>query len=188
MKRIIKIDTEPNTWSYLYPDEWKGFIYGPEEEFDNVFVIVAPSDFNRSTDASWYQKAIEYLEENDIPNNETEVMKALKKLYPDDEFDTFDITGYVQGEYATVIYKVNGSEFPDGFKECFGDFYFGYVTEFIDEEENVHNFIADSEFWEHEDKDLRDFVCDIFNIDPDEDIEIMKSNGYTMVKNWEVVR
>lgn len=106
-KRIIKIDTECNAWD-LYPDEWKGYIYGPQEEFDDIFVVVAPRHFTSLTDAPWYKKAVDYLEENDIPMNETEVMKALEKLYPDDKFDTFSITGYVQSEHAEVIYKVNG--------------------------------------------------------------------------------
>lgn len=184
--RTIKIDTECNAWD-LYPDEWKGYIYGPQEEFDDVFVVVAPRHFNSDTDAAWYQEAIKYLEENDIFENETEILKALEKLYPEDKFDTFDISGYVQSEYATIIYKVNKLNLSCDlreFIECFGDFYFGHVTEFIDVQENVHEYVADSEFWKHEDKDLKSFVCDILDIDSSEDIQLLKSGGYTYVKNW----
>lgn len=181
--RTIKIDTECNAWD-LYPDEWKGYIYAPQEEFDERFVVVAPRHFDSLTNAPWYEKAIEYLEENNIIENETEIIKALKKLYPNDKYDTFNITGYTQEEYATVVYKVNGVEWSDDLKEIFGDFYFGHVTEIIDEEENVHEYIADSEFWEHEDKDLKAFICDMLQIDDNDEIEILKSNGYTTVKNW----
>lgn len=80
------------------------------------------------------------------------------------------------------------SNFPDDFREFFGDFYFGHVTNLIDEEENVCEYVADSEFWKHEDTDLKEFVCEYLDIDSDEEIEIMKSNGCTMVKNWEVIK
>lgn len=179
--RTIKIDTECNTWD-LYPDEWKGYIYAPEDEFDDVFVVVGNRDFDNITDAQWYRAALEYIKENGLP--ETEIMSVLNKLYPNDEFDRFDITGYVQREYQTVIYKVNGSNFSDDFKEVFGDFYFGHVTEIIDTQENAHEYVADSEFWKHEDNDLEAFIRDLMYIDDDEEIEILKSNGYTTVKNW----
>ena len=179
--RTIKIDTECNAWD-LYPNDWKGYIYGPEDEFDDVFVIVGNRHYNNITDATWYKTALEYIEENDLPKSE--IMSVLKKLYPNDEFGMFDITGYTQGEYQTVIYKLNGSTFSNDFKEVFGDFYFGYVTEIIDAQENVHEYVADSEFWNHETKDLDAFVRDILNIDDAEEIRILKSNGYTQVKNW----
>lgn len=182
--RTVKIDEECNR-CYLYPDEWKGYIYAPEDEFDEVFVI-NDSYNNGNKNASWYKKAIEYLEENDINENETEILKALRKLYPNDTFDTFPITGYVQGEYADVIYKVNGSEWVDDLKEAFGDFYFGYVTELIDENENVHMYVSDSELWKYR-NELEKFVRDILEIDEDEEIEILKSNGYTTIKNWEKI-
>jgi hypothetical protein len=187
--RTIKIDTECNAWD-LYPDEWKGYVYGPQEEFDDVFVIVAPRHYYSITNADWYEKALDYIDENDLLETEDEIMKTLEKLYPNDRFDKFDITGYTQGEYATVIYKANKLDIScdlNEFVECFGDYYFGHVTEFIDTQENVHEYVADSEFWKHENKDLKSFVCDILCIDKDEDIQLLKSNGYTQVKNWTVV-
>lgn len=186
--RTIKIDNECNAWD-IYPDEWKGYIYAPQEEFDDVFVVVAPRHFNSDTDAAWYQEAIKYLEENDIFENETEILKALEKLYPDDKFDTFDISGYVQGEYATIIYRVNKLNLSCDlreFIECFGDFYFGHVTEVIDTEENVHEYVADSEIWKHEHKgDLKAFIRSLMGIGDDEDVKFIKSNGYVTVKSWE---
>ena len=187
MAKRILIDTCPNTWDlYDVVDGWKEYIYGPKEEFNEIFVVIVPKEFNSTEDASWYRKAIEYIENNDIDYGETEIINTLNKMYPDEKFDTFDITGYVQGEFATVLYKANGIEVSADFRECFGDFYFGHVTEIIDEEENVHDYVADSELWKHEDN-LDEFVRDVLQIDEDEEIEILKSDGYITVKNWVTV-
>ena len=186
--RTIKIDTEYDGFE-LYPDDWKGYVYGPEEEFDEVFVIKPGDRYTEINSASWYQKALEYMEENDINETEGNVLSTLRKLFPDDKFDSFAICGCVQGEYADVIYKANAFADECNIKElrdCLGDFYFGYVTEIYDEEENCVIYVSNSEFWEVENEgNIEKYIRELIGIDDDEEVRIMKSNGYTMVKNWE---
>lgn len=184
--RTIKIDNDCNAWD-IYPNEWKGYVYAPEE-FDEVFVIKGNKDFKETVDASWYKKVVEYLEENDIEETENSTLDALKKLYPKDTFKTETIRGCVQREWQEVIYKANAIICDDinELFECFADFYFGYITEIYDEEENCVTYVAHSEIWKHEHKgDLKEYIRSLMEIGDDEDVKFIKSNGYITVKSWE---
>ena len=183
--RTIKIDNECDS-SILWSDEWKGYVYAPEEEFDEVFVIKGNRDYNQHTSASWYQKALEYLEENDIYESNTNIMNALEKLFPNDTFKWSIIRGSCQGEWQDVIYKANAMEDDSGLIDDLQDFYFGYVSEIYDEEENCVYCVSHTDMWKHEDN-LDNYIRNLCCIDDNEEIEILKSDGYSMVKNWVAV-
>lgn len=167
-------------------DNWKEFVYAPEEEFDEVFVIFGNRDFKGVTNASWYQDAIKYISDNDLREMEYEIMEALQKLFPGDQFDLFVIRGCSQGEWQNVICKRSALETSDyeELKEDLADFYFGYVTEIYDEEENYCYHVSNSEMWKHKDN-LKEFVRELFSIDGD--FRLLKQNGFTKIPNWEVV-
>ena len=181
--RTIRIDSE----CYM-DDEWKGYIYGPEDEFDEVFVITGNNDYKEIASASWYNKAVEYLRDHDFDITYETITDVLRKLFPDDEFEWRTITGCVQGEYQEVLYKRNAITCDDinELFECLGDFYFGYVTEIYDEEENCATYVANSEMWKHDD-DLKEFIKDLLCVGDDEKVRFIKSNGYVMTKKWEEI-
>lgn len=178
--KTIKI----NETAFLDEGEWKGYVY-PEEFFDEVFVIFGNPDYKGVKEASWFKKALEYLEENDRPETDVEILKALKILFPDDEYDYCSITGSVQGEWQQVIYK---KKEVIGFdKEYLADFYFGYVAEVIDEEENLCEWTSYSELWDAEYKgNLKEYIRDLMQLG-DEDFRILKCDGHVTVPNWKEV-
>ena len=169
----IKINTCPMDSSfYLSDGEWKSYIYAPVDEFDETFIVYGNPDYKGVTSASWYKSAIDYLEKHDILPTETDdIIKALKELYPDTVFDRFHIIGYSQGEWQDVIYKADAvaSEIDNDFKDAFGNFYFGYVTEIINEDDNIHTYIGDDEYFVcRDDANFINVICEYVGVDPDD--------------------
>ena len=178
--KTIKIDTE----AYMYENDYKGYVYC-EDLFDETFVITGNPNYKGVASASWYCKAVEYLEELDEEVNPYSIIHVLEILFPDDEFEYTQITGYVQGEWQDVIYKK--SEIENFDSQWLADFYFGYVAEIYDEEEDIGTYVSKSELWNVRDHgDLKQYIRDLLQIDDEEDFQVLKSNGYIMVQNWEL--
>lgn len=187
--RTIRIDNEADSWM-LWPNEWKGYVYGPEEDFDEVFVITGNRDYKGLREASWYKDAVEYLENNYEEVTLDNIMETLTKLFPNDTFEKMEINGFSQNEWQYVIYKTNAADFwGDDLKETLEDFYFGYVTEIYNAEDKVVTYVGNQEMWKYEDDQnkLKDFICDLIGIDPDEDVQFLVSDGYEMAKKWKAI-
>ena len=205
----VYIDTIADT-SYLFPDEWKEYCYGPSDEFDEVVVITGNRHFNSHTTASWYQRVMEICkwfdysydrEDFDLTDEQYKkakeiydkcrtyedpdvIVEFLKVLYPGNEFKTRTIRGYDQGDWQECIWK-SDSWIDIDYVESF---YFGKVAElhYSDGEDNYIQYVTDDELWKAEyNKKIEELVRENLPIPDDETIEIYKSNGYTMVKNWE---
>lgn len=118
------------------------------------------------------------------PDDNDTVVKFLKVLYPDDQFDTCTIRGYVQRDYNNVIYKVNA---PHDLK-ALESFYFGMVSEVYCEEENVVGVLTDDDIWNAERKgNIKKVCCDALGIDYEDDIKVYIADGYTIAEYTQVI-
>ena len=202
----IKIDNtgEGTWWLYGKSDNWKDYIGC--ENFDEEVVLVGNRDYNGYTEAEWYQKAKQILDDidcyNEYPDNlsdetnaklkelydkcrctEDIIIDVLRLLYPEDIFRAGTIKGYVQSEWQEYIVK--GSVDTDLLEA----FYFGKIADitFTSEDDEFGDVITHDELWKAEREGLKEFMRKRYDIDKDEDVHIMQADGYRQVVNWKEV-
>ena len=196
---------------YLYDlnDSWKE--YCGVENFDETYVIKGNDSFHAHDTAEWYQKALELgsdlnlgCEKVDFPDltddqykkakeiydkcrcfdDDKTVIEFLGVLYPNEEFETTTIRGYVQRDWQEVIYKKT----PEVNIKLLEAMYFGMLTEIWCEDEDgvtISGFVTDDQFWEAENNGtLKELVRDVLDIPSDEPIEIYKADGVIKTTNW----
>lgn len=202
----IRIDnTGDGTW-WLYgdTDTWKDYVCG--EDFDEQVVLIGNRFLKSYTEASWYKKAKEVLEDidcyelypEDLSEEDNAKLKELYEkcrclediifdtltiLYPDEKFKKGTIYGSCQSDWQNYIVK---EDVPVSILESF---YFGKVADvtIIDGDEEVGDVITLNELWDAEDGDIKEYFRKRYGWSEDEEIHIKKADGYKMVANWEEI-
>ena len=201
----IRIDnTGSGTWWLYGKDEnWKDYIGC--ENFDEQVVLIGNRYYKGYTDASWYQKVKEIL--NDIDcyeeypeylSDETNeklkdlynkckctediVIDVLRLLYPNDTFKTGTIRGYCHGEWQEYIIKGNVDT------DLLEAFYFGKIADITieDDEDSFSDVITHDELWKAERDGLTEYMRKLYELD-DEEIHIIKADGYKQVIDWKEI-
>ena len=202
----IRIDNTGNDASWLYGknEAWKNYVC--EENFDETIVLYGNRDYKDHTDATWYQEAKQILEDIDCydeyPDNVTEetnaklkelynkcrctddiIIDVLRLLYPEDKFECGTIRGYCQGEWKEYIIKGNVDT------DLLEAYYFGKIAD-IDINDNGDNFgdvITHDELWKAERENLKEYMRKRYELSDDEEIHIMKADGYKQVIDWQEI-
>ena len=208
----IKIDnTGDGTW-WLYNSNqgWKD--YCGCENFDEQDVLTGNRDFTGCTEAEWYQKTDELL--NDIANDfdaldicddysltqeqyktvkemydncrctEDILVDVIRLLYPEDTFKTGTIRGYSQGDWQNYI--VMGDVDTDLLEAM----YFGKISDITvtTDEEEFGDVITHDKLWRAErEEGLKEFFRNHYELDKDEEIHILQADGYKQVVDWKEV-
>lgn len=204
---VIKIDSTGNGtfWLYGKNNEWKTYV---TEDFDEEVVLVGNRHMAEVTEASWYNRTEEILNDFDcyeeLPDDLTEEQKeeirrlydeyyhteeifmdVLKLLYPDDTFKTGTIRGYNQGDWQEYIVK------GDVDTDLLESFYFGKVSDIFVEMEDGENFssvITDDYLWRLEaNGNLKQYLRELCYLSDDEPIKILQADGYIQVPNWKEI-
>lgn len=202
----IKIDNtgEGTWWLYGKSENWKDYVgcY----DFDEEVVLSGNRDYNEYTEATWYKRAKDILNDIDCydeyPNDLSEetnaklkelydkckctddiIVDVLKLLYPNDIFEEGIIRGYVQREWQEYIVKGNVDT------DLLEAFYFGKIADIYVEngEDSFGDVITHDELWKAEREGLKEYMRQRYDIDKDEEIHIMQADGYRQVVNWKEV-
>lgn len=203
----IKIDnTGGGTW-WLYNrnQEWKN--YCGCENFEEQIVLTGNSDFTEYTEAEWYQKAKEVLNDIDCydeyPSDVSSEAKAklkelydkcrctedilvdvIKLFYPKDVFKTGTIRGYCQRDWQDYIIK------GDVDTDLLEAMYFGKISDITVKtgDEEFGDVITHNELWRAErEEGLKEFFRNHYELDKDEEIHILQADGYRQVIDWKEV-
>lgn len=203
----IKIDnTGDGTW-WLYNSNqgWKD--YCGCENFDEQVVLTGNRDFTGCTEAEWYQKAKEILDDIDCydeyPTDVSDEVNAKLKemydkcrctedilidviriLYPEDTFKTGTIRGYNQRDWQDYIVK------GDVDTDLLEAMYFGKISDITvtTDEEEFGDVITHDELWRAErEEGLKEFFRNHYELDKDEEIHILQADGYKQVVDWKAV-
>ena len=202
----IKIDNtgEETWWLYGNNEIWKNYVGC--ENFDEEVVLVGNRDYTEYTEASWYQRVIQILDNIDYydeyPEEVSNVVKAklkelydkcrstddivvdtLKLLYPEDTFKTGTIRGYCQREWQEYIIKGNVDT------DVLEAFYFGQVADISVEsgKDSFGDVITHSELWKAEREDLKEYFRKRYELSENEEIHILKADGMKQVIDWKEV-
>ena len=207
----IKIDNTGNGtwWLYGKSETWKDYIGC--ENFDEEVVLVGNRDYNNYTEASWYQKANELLD--DIANDfdaldicddysltqeqyktakemydkcrctEDILIGVIRLLYPEDTFKTGTIRGYSQGDWQDYIVK------GDVDTDLLEAFYFGSISDITvdSNDDSFGDVITHDELWKAERGDLKEYFRERYDLSKDEEIHILKADGMRQVVDWQEV-
>ena len=202
----IKIDNTGNGtwWLYGKSETWKDYIGC--EDFDEEVVLVGNRDYNNYTEASWYQRVKQILDDIDCydeyPDNVSDevntklkelydkcrrtddiIVDVLKLLYPNDTFKTGTIRGYCQGDWQEYI--VNG----DVDTNLLEAFYFGSISDITvdSNDDSFGDVITHDELWKAERGDLKEYFRERYDLSEDEEIHILKADGMRQVVDWQEV-
>ena len=201
----IRIDNTGNGtwWLYGHCDEWKSYVCG--EDFDEQVVLTGNRDYGGCTEASWYQKAKEVLNDIDCydeyPDDVSEeiniklkelydncrctediVIDVIRLLYPNDTFETGTIRGYCQRDWQEYIVKGNVDI------NALESFYFGKIADItVDNNgDSYGDVITHDELWEAERGDLKEYLRKRYDLS-DEEIHIFKADGMKQIVDWQEV-
>lgn len=193
-------------WLYNNNQGWKD--YCGCENFDEQVVLTGNRDFTGCTEAEWYQKAKEVLDNIDCYDEyptdvSDEVNTKLKEMYdkcrctadilvevirlfyPKDTFKTGTIRGCCQGDWQDYIVK--GDDVDTDLLEAM---YFGKVSDItvtMDEEE-FGDVITHDELWKAErEEGLKEFFRKRYGIDENNEIHIWQAEGYVKILDWKEV-
>ena len=202
----IKIDNTGNGtwWLYGKSETWKDYIGC--EDFDEEVVLVGNRDYNNYTEASWYQRVKQILDDIDCydeyPDNVSDEVNAklkelydkcrrtddiivdvLKLLYPNDTFKTGTIRGYCQGDWQEYIIKGNVDV------DLLEAFYFGSISDITvdSNDDSFGDVITHDELWKAERGDLKEYFRERYDLSEDEEIHILKADGMRQVVDWQEV-
>ena len=202
----IKIDNTGNGtwWLYGKSETWKDYIGC--EDFDEEVVLVGNRDYNNYTEASWYQRVKQILDDIDCydeyPDNVSDEVNAklkelydkcrrtddiivdvLKLLYPNDTFNTGTIRGYCQGDWQEYIVK------GDADTNLLEAFYFGSISDITvdSNDDSFGDVIAHDELWKAERGNLKEYFRERYDLPEDEEIHILKADGMRQVIDWQEV-
>lgn len=202
----IRIDNtgEGTWWLYGGSEHWKDYVGG--EYFDEQVVLTGNRDYTGCTEAEWYQRAKDVLNDIDCydeyPDDVTEEVKqklkelydkcrctediivdVLRLLYPEDTFETGTIRGYCQREWQDYIIKGNVKT------DLLEAFYFGKIADIQIEtdEDSFGDVITHDELWKAEREGLKEYMRKRYELSEDEDIHILKADGMKQVVDWKEV-
>lgn len=203
----IRIDNtgDGTWWLYSRNQEWKN--YCGCENFEEQVVLTGNIDFIGCTEAEWYQKAKEVLNDIDCydeyPSDVSDETNAklkkmydkcrctedilvdvIKLLYPKDIFETGTIRGYCQRDWQNYIIK------GDVNTDLLEAMHFGKIADITitTEDEEFGDVITHDEMWRAErEEGLKEFFRNRYEIDEDEEIHILKADGYRQVIDWKEV-
>lgn len=203
----IRIDNtgDGTWWLYNENDEWKN--YCGCDNFDEQVILAGNRHCKKCTDAEWYQKAKEILNDIDCydeyPEYTSEEVNAklkelydkcrctddilvdvIRLLYPEDTFKDGTISGYCQGDWQNYIVK------GDVDTDLLEAMYFGKISDITvkTEDEKFGDVITHDELWRAERKEgLKEFFRSHYELDKDEEIHILKADGYKQVVDWKEV-
>lgn len=203
----IRIDNTGEGIWWLYGGKhegWKDYVCG--EDFDERVVLTGNRNYNGCTEANWYQRAKEVLNDIDCydeyPDDVSEEIKGklkelydkcrctediivdvLRLLYPEDTFEEGTIRGYCQGEWQEYIIK--GEVDIDSLEA----FYFGKIADIsVDNgEDSFGDVITHDELWKAARKDLKEYMRKRYDLSEDEEIRIFQANGMKQVVDWKEV-
>ena len=203
----IRIDnTGDGTW-WLYNSNqgWKD--YCGCKDFGDQVVLTGNRDYLDFTEAEWYQKTKEILDDIDFydeyPNDISDEVNAKLKemydkcrctedllldvnrlLYPDDTFESGTIRGYSQGDWQNYIVK------GDVNTDLLESMFFGKISDITVKtgEEEFGDIITHDELWRAErEEGLKEFFRNHYERDKDEEIHILQADGYKKVIDWQEV-
>lgn len=203
----IKIDNTGDGiwWLYNGDQYWKD--YCGCENFEEQVVLDGNIDYCGCTEAEWYRKAKEILNDIDCydeyPTDISDEAKAklkelydkcgctedilvdvIKLLYPKDVFKIGTIRGYNQGDWQDYIIK--GDVNTDLLEAMF----FGKISNITvkTEDEEFGDIITHDELWRAErEEGLKEFFKNRYELDKDEEIHILQADGYKKVIYWKEV-
>ena len=202
----IKIDNTGNGtwWLYGKSETWKDYVGC--ENFDEEVVLTGNRDYNGCTEASWYQRVKQILDDIDCydeyPDNVSDEVNAklkelydkcrrtddiivdvLKLLYPNDTFKTGTIRGYCQGDWQEYIIK------GDVDTDLLEAFYFGSISDITvdSDDDSFGDVITHDELWKAERGDLKEYFRERYDLPEDEEIHILKADGMKQVVDWQEV-
>ena len=203
----IKIDNtgEGTWWLYGGSENWKDYVgcY----DFDEQVVLTGNRDFGGCTEATWYKRAKDILNDIDCydeyPNTVTEEVKqklkelydkcrctediivdVLRLLYPEDIFKVGTIRGYCQGDWQDYIVK------GDVDIDILEAFYFRKIADIYvetDDEDSFNDVITHDELWKAERENLKEYMRKRYELSEDEEIHILQANGMKQVIDWKEV-
>nr|WP_270249043.1 hypothetical protein [Coprococcus catus] len=191
-------------WLYGKDELWKNYVH---EDFDEHVVLYGNRSYNGCKEASWYERAMEILNDidnwdeypEDLPGETNEKLKELydgcrnindivvdviKLLYPNDKFKSGTLTGYCQGDWEYYIVK------GDVDTELLEALYFNKIVDVtvIDGNDNISGFITDDDLWKAErNGTLGKLLRERFDIPDEEDVKIYKADGYKKIIDWQEV-
>lgn len=203
----IRIDnTGDGTW-WLYNDNdvWKD--YCGCDNFDEQVILAGNRHCKECTDAEWYQAAKDILNDIDCYDEYPEytseevnaklkelydkcrctediIVDVLRLLYPEDAFKDGTIRGYSQGDWQDYIVK------GDVDTDLLEAMYFGKISDITvkTEDEEFGDVITHDELWRAErEEGLEEFFRNHYEIDKDEEIHILQTDGYKQVVDWRKV-
>ena len=186
-------------------------------DFDNEIVITGNRDFIDRVNAEWYKRVMSIIDDmetdsyigqcfsdySNYPDIDRQKRLAILTAYreekdnlelacrianiifPDKHYECRIIRGSSQSEWNYVAYESEYKPIIDDLEE----YYFGECIEIHWVDDNGAScieYMNYTQFWniEREGK-LKEEISRY--VDIDDDIEIMVSDGYTMVKNWRAV-
>lgn len=208
----IKIDNtgDGTWWLYNNNQDWKD--YCGCENFGEQVVLTGNRDFTGCTEAEWYQRANELLD--DIANDfdaldicddysltqeqyktikemydkcrctEDILVAVIRLLYPEDNFKTGTIRGYSQRDWQDYIIK------GDVDTDLLEAMYFGKISDITvtTDEEEFGDVLTHDELWRAKrEEGLKEFFRKYYGLDNDEEIHILQADGYKRVVDWKEV-
>ena len=203
----IRIDNtgDGTWWLYTNNDEWKN--YCGCDNFDEQVILTGNRNCKKCTDAEWYRKAIEVLNDIDCydeypsdvsdetnaklkemydkcKGTEDILVDVIKLLYPKDVFKTGTIRGYCQGDWQDYIIK------GDIDTDLLEAMYFGKISDITvkTEDEEFGDVITHDELWRAErEEGLKEFFRNHYELDKDEEIRILQADGYKQIIDWKEI-
>lgn len=202
----IRIDNTGSGTDYLYTESamWRDYI--DCENFDEEVVLTENRDYNNFTEASWYQRTKEVLDDIDAwdeyPEDLSDEANAklkelyencrctedifvdvLRVLYPKDTFTAGTIRGVCQREWQNYIIK------GDVDVKLLEAFYFNRVScvTIITDTESFSDVITDDALWKASQSGLEEYFRKEYDIPADEKLHIYLADGYIQTINWRKV-
>ena len=201
----IKIDDIGNGiwWLYGKTEAWKDYVV---EDFDKKVILFGNRDYKENCEAEWYDTAEIVLKNLDMGVDDSEYFNSetyekIKKLYeecrciedimldtirllnPGESFSSGTIRGYCQGDWQNYIIK------GDVDVNILEQFFFGKVADITvtTDDEEFGDVITNDELWKAERDGLKDFMRKRYELEENEEIRILKTDGMIQVPNWKEV-
>lgn len=203
----IRIDNTGDGVEHLYNSNhgWRDYVEC--ENFEQQIVLTGNKSFNGCTEAEWYRRANETLNDIDCygeyPTDVSDevntklkemyekcrctkdiLVDVIRLLYPEDTFKTGTIEGDCQSDWQDYIIK------GDVDVNLLEAYYFGKISDITvtTSKEEFGDTITDDELWRAErEEGLKEFFRNRYNFNKDEEIRIFYADGYTQITNWREV-
>lgn len=124
-----------------------------------------------------------YVECNTYDNLEV-ITKVANILHPDIQIEIATIRGYSQGEWQEVAYIKETVDI-----DMLEAYYFGKISDITveTEDDTYGDIVTHDELWDMEHGNLKEKLREKYNIPEDEELTVMKCDGYVQVADWKEV-